>query len=1102
MTLNKVDIKLYDTPDKISAITNQTIKYALTVCGLVYEIVIENNIPTFILHVNHTIPIYDNCRLVGSYDYSSMWWWFMEISDLVNLMCITGNYLNNTLIFNVFDYPIVRKDRKHPYSHLRNDTVYDIGSDVVYSFSSIPSEYDDVMIVFPDIMMLLEERDFSSGFTRYPLNNACTSNTEPIDWDKKKNVAVFRGGLTSCVVPFENSIRVKSHLLSLEFPNVLDSVVTKTWPFTYYKNTYTSNGVDKFFADNVRLTQEQQQQHKYVLHLDGFASAWRIVQEIFYGSVILVPDSQFSDSILTVLTPWVHYIPIKEDLSDLISIIKWCNNNSKIIKQIATNVNCLAAEMITFDNITRFSNEIIKDKNASLLPKNYKIPKPIQHPDNFPHNDTHVSNKKGTFTEHNVQTNETITRDVNYYSTLKGGAISSTSLQNIWDAYQLRSNYLRSFIEFGPFDKDGNSTITYEYLDKCKKLITVILGKKLYLKNNSELDTDIDVSQRIFDIIKSQANSERNVKILKTLQWLSRIKNISLIDYDAIKKLLYGAVFGKSNLIDVNSFIKSQLEMSLTINEILNILQYELESRETPEKFSPENIANIIKNSAYPWFQLDKDFASWLKSISGKPIIKKCDLVKLFAKSNKNPCISFSYQVWKFKDAIYLLGHKLETKDESSYIVENAKIEKVLIWIKTTKEVDSITPGEVESISKQYENIITPKTIINTIALLTTCGMKFGGKKAALSFATAPLLLDTNGIQLLRWAFSCNLENPIRKSDIDRLPKYGIDINFVRQNIDYIIAYTGQKPSFSSSIETTTTETTQTIIATSGTSPATTSATTSASTSATTSATTSAPGENVVDRLLKKVSCDISDRRYQEEIVQEQQKALEIRKRVLEEIEKQKNTPAAKTKADFTQASREELLTFVVENAKEKLPTYEELVKNPTFYKTVTDKLNAQQKTEFDKLFEKTYPDLYKLELKNNQGSQWKWPTFITEEQKTKIKADVKANNNIPLKEIMDSLNLTDEQKKELGTEWGKGLQKSLQNNVTKPNDVDQKDWDSVISGIKNGSFKQLKDAKAKGLTSKIDGNLWGKMLQQYRSKTGGGTKRNILNNRRTVRRI
>jgi hypothetical protein len=287
-----------------------------------------------------------------------------------------------------------------------------------------------------------------------------------------------------------------------------------------------------------------------------------------------------------------------------------------------------------------------------------------------------------------------------------------------------------------------------------------------------------------------------------------------------------------------------------------------------------------------------------------------------------------------------------------------------------------------------------------------------------------------------------------------------------------------------SEIKTTTTDTTQTIIAGPAPAPA------------------PALGENVVDRLLKKVSCDISDRRYEEQLVQDQQKALEIRKRVLEEIAKEKTTPAAKTKADFTQASREELLTFVVENAKEKLPTYEEWVKNPTFYKTVTDKLNAQQKTEFDKLFEKTYPDLYKLQLQSNQGSQWKWPTFITEEQKNKIRADVKANNNISLKEIMDSLNLTDEQKKELGTEWGKGLQKSLQNNVTKPNDVDQKDWDSVISGIKNGTIKKLKEAQEKGTASKIDGNLWGKMVQQYRSKTGGGTKRNILNNRRTVRRI
>jgi len=263
--------------------------------------------------------------------------------------------------------------------------------------------------------------------------------------------------------------------------------------------------------------------------------------------------------------------------------------------------------------------------------------------------------------------------------------------------------------------------------------------------------------------------------------------------------------------------------------------------------------------------------------------------------------------------------------------------------------------------------------------------------------------------------------------------------------------------------------------------------------------------ENVVDRLLKKVSCDISDRTYDAQLLQDQQKALEIRKMVLQEIANQKSTPAAKTRDEFNQAAREELLTFVVTTAKEKLPTYEQLAADPTFVKTVKDKLTSQQKTEFDALFKKVYPDLYKVQIQtqqSNQGSSWKWPTFITEEQKTKIKADVKANKDIPLGDIMNALGLTAEQKAEFGTEWGKGLKTYLisGDSVTKPDSVTQSDWDSTIAGIKSGTIKKKKEMK--GTASTIDDKLWGKMLQQYRTKTGGATKRRSLIGRRTVRRV
>jgi hypothetical protein len=38
-----------------------------------------------------------------------------------------------------------------------------------------------------------------------------------------------------------------------------------------------------------------------------------------------------------LLEPYVHYIPLKEDFSDLEDIIKWCKNNDGKCKEISEN---------------------------------------------------------------------------------------------------------------------------------------------------------------------------------------------------------------------------------------------------------------------------------------------------------------------------------------------------------------------------------------------------------------------------------------------------------------------------------------------------------------------------------------------------------------------------------------------------------------------------------------------------------------------------------------------------------------------------------------------------------------------------------------------
>jgi hypothetical protein len=77
--------------------------------------------------------------------------------------------------------------------------------------------------------------------------------------------------------------------------------------------------------------------YKYILNIDGSVTAFRLSAELAFGSVILKVDSKYKIWYLHLLEPWVHYIPIKSDLSDLKEKIEWCKSNQNTCEIIGSN---------------------------------------------------------------------------------------------------------------------------------------------------------------------------------------------------------------------------------------------------------------------------------------------------------------------------------------------------------------------------------------------------------------------------------------------------------------------------------------------------------------------------------------------------------------------------------------------------------------------------------------------------------------------------------------------------------------------------------------------------------------------------------------------
>lgn len=69
--------------------------------------------------------------------------------------------------------------------------------------------------------------------------------------------------------------------------------------------------------------------------MDGTVAAYRFPFLLIGDSVVFKQDSPYYEHFYSDLTPWVHYIPIKKDLSNLVELLKWAKRNDDKVKEIS-----------------------------------------------------------------------------------------------------------------------------------------------------------------------------------------------------------------------------------------------------------------------------------------------------------------------------------------------------------------------------------------------------------------------------------------------------------------------------------------------------------------------------------------------------------------------------------------------------------------------------------------------------------------------------------------------------------------------------------------------------------------------------------------------
>lgn len=272
------------------------------------------------------------------------------------------------------DFPILKKDLTEPYNHLFNSENVKIEEQYQFEkmcpiFSkSITDKYADILIPTNDEWVMFSNKYFIGE---------CSNSYHKKEWDKiitqwneKKSICIFRGSATGCGITLENNNRLKASDISIDYPELLDAGITD-WKARMRK--YSGKSIEIINTNSFRfklsnkISNIEKSKYKYILNIDGYVSANRLSSELSMGSVVLIVKSEYKLWFSTNLKEYVHYVPVKEDLSDIIQIIQWCKDNDEKCKKIAANAMDFFKKYLSKDGILNYLQE--KLINISLNKK-------------------------------------------------------------------------------------------------------------------------------------------------------------------------------------------------------------------------------------------------------------------------------------------------------------------------------------------------------------------------------------------------------------------------------------------------------------------------------------------------------------------------------------------------------------------------------------------------------------------------------------------------------------------------------------------------------------------------------------------------------------
>jgi hypothetical protein len=294
-----------------------------------------------------------------------------HIKNMLEELCKNRHVPNLEFFVNRRDFPLLKRDFTEPYDHMfDSDTVpllshkYEKYAPI---FSSVAKD-NFADLAMPTIDDWARVKSSDGAFFEKTQNRSYSGDFSTL-WSERQPIAIFRGGSTGVGTTIETNPRLKAAYLSFmgEKDNdglpYLDAGITdwnlRPRKMKGEKYLQTIDIKNMPFSLVPKLSPEEQCKYRYILHIQGHVSAFRLSLELSMGSTILLVESEYHLWFFHLLQPYVHYVPVKSDLSNLIDQIKWCKRNDEQCQKIAENALHFFKKYLTKDGIFNYLQSLL-----------------------------------------------------------------------------------------------------------------------------------------------------------------------------------------------------------------------------------------------------------------------------------------------------------------------------------------------------------------------------------------------------------------------------------------------------------------------------------------------------------------------------------------------------------------------------------------------------------------------------------------------------------------------------------------------------------------------------------------------------------------------